>query len=352
MELGEIDWGTVLGRIGILVCLWLGLGIVRYYVGRWLKTAGKQLDRFSLSDSDKRILMIALDIILVVIGTGVTLSVVQVTSFLFIATIAPKVIALVVIWAAVWVLVRYLSIWIQELDERTEEIDIDPRDLKTLDRLLDWVVILIGIIGSLAILEVSSLLYSVLTAAGVLSVIVGLAVKDVAANFVSGVFLLIDRPFVVGDVIKIKDFVGTVNQISLRSTEIITLDGPVVTIPNSAMAVEPTINYTLSAHRRVLFTISVLNTTDLGLAVSTIQEILESEQRILPSESTSIQINQIRDYAVDLQVIAYTRKEEVLQTQSDLQQAIITAFSSRDIELAVPIRVNVSPGPRSTRHSA
>ena len=234
------------------------------------------------------------------------------------------------------------------MDQRVDGIDIDQRDLKTLDRLLDYVIILIGVIASLAILNITSLLYSALTAAGIISVMIGFAVQDIAANFISGIFLLIDRPFVVGDTIQIKNYSGTVNKISLRSTEIITFDGPIVTIPNNTLAVEPTTNFTLSPDRRVLFTVSVLNTADLNRVIQVITEVLETEKRLLPEKAPSITVGEIRDYAVDLLVTAYTKSDDLYATQSDLQKEIVAAFADQGIELAVPLRMNVNPGePRS-----
>jgi small conductance mechanosensitive channel len=172
---------------------------------------------------------------------------------------------------------------------------------------------------------------------------IGFAVQDIAANFIAGILLLIDRPFVVGDVVQIKSYAGTVNKISLRSTEIITFDGPVVTIPNNTLSVEPSTNLTLSSDRRILFTVSVLPASDLNLVVRTIQDVLSAESRLLKEKSPSITVVAIRDYAVDLQVIAYTTNAELYTTQSDLQKEIIAAFANEGIDLAVPLRMNVQP---------
>jgi len=343
MSLNDVDWMVVALRGGGTVALWLAIGLLRRYLLRWLKSAEGFISSMNLGVKEIRALQWAVDIILMVIGLGFTLFILDLMSIFWVSRIGPQIIALVLIWTAVWVLVRYLSHWIEALDERIEEIEIDPRDLKTIDRLLDLIIIIIGITASLAVLELTPLLYSALTAAGIISVMIGFAVQDVAANFISGIFLLIDRPFVVGDTISIKDYSGTVNKISLRSTEIITFDGPIVTIPNSTLAVEPTTNYTLSEDRRVRFTVSVLNTADLNLVINTIQEVLRVEERLLPEKSPSILLNQLRDYAVDFQITAYTRSGEVFDTQSDLQREVVTAFGKKGIELAVPLRKNLNP---------
>jgi small-conductance mechanosensitive channel len=342
MDWSAIDWGVVVMRGAILLAIWLAIWAVRHFLGRWIRGIG-EIKSVRLSEKDIHSLDTLLTIVLFIMGLGATLSLLKLTSLLLASSVIWRLVALTATWVAVWILVRYLSQWIEAFDKRVDEIDIDPRDLKTLDRLLDYLTITIGVIISLAILNITSLLYSALTAAGVISVVIGFAVKDIAANFISGIFLLIDRPFVVGDTIQIKDFSGTVNKISLRSTEIITFDGPVVTIPNSTMAVEPTTNYALSQDRRVLFTVSVLNTADLNRVIKVIQEVLDAESRLLPNRSPSIMVGEIRDYAVDLQVIAYTNQDDIFVTQSDLQKDIVASFAQQGIELAVPLRMNVNP---------
>jgi len=352
MDLSSIEWNTVIARGSMVLGLWLLVWLVRLVLVRRLSKSEHFLELFKLDERDRLIIQRIVDIALLITGISVTFSILNLTTLLYASAILGRMLALALVWTAVWVLVRYLSVWVAALDERVVGINIDPRDLKTMDRLLDYLIIVVGIIISLAILNVTSLLYSALTAAGIISVIIGFAVKDIAANFISGIFLLIDRPFVVGDVIQIKDFSGTVNKISLRSTEITTLDGPIVSIPNSTMAVEPTTNFTLSQDRRILLVVSVFSTADLNLAIATLQEVLAEEKRLLPEKPPSILIDQIREYAVDIQLTAYTRRDDLFATQSDIQKQIVAAFANKGIELAVPLRINVNPGtgPQTIAH--
>jgi small conductance mechanosensitive channel len=253
-----------------------------------------------------------------------------------------RIVGLVIVWAIVYILVRYLSRWIARLDERSEHLEVDPRDLKTIDRLLDYVIILIGLIVSLAVLGWTSLLYSALTAAGLFSVIIGLAVKDVASNFISGIVVLIDQPFAPGDYIEVGDYSGTVKEISLRSTTITTLDGPVVIIPNSILAVEPTINYSIAEDRRISFPISIANEADIGRAIEIIQRVLKDEAGLLAERPQSVRVDEVREYAVDIGVICYAPNDTWLDLSSDLKQQVVNDLQENGIELAVPARKYVN----------
>ena len=127
--------------------------------------------------------------------------------------------AIVATWLAVWYLVRHLGRWVDRLYAEMRGQPIDRRELRSLDALGDGILITIGVIITLAILELTPLLMSMLTAAGITGVIIGFAVKDVAANLIAGFFLLIDHPFSLGDFVAAGNVQGTVEQISLRSSQ-------------------------------------------------------------------------------------------------------------------------------------
>ena len=164
---------------------------------------------------------------------------------LFTPQFVSRILAVAATWLAVYILVRYLTRWLERLSKAATGFGIDSRELRVLDTILDYAIIAAGVLVTLSILNLTSILYSLLTAAGVATVMIGFAVKDVAANLVSGLFILLDQPFVVGDSIKVKEHVGRVEKISLRSTRIVTPEGEVVTIPNSILATTPIVNYSV-----------------------------------------------------------------------------------------------------------
>lgn len=258
-------------------------------------------------------------------------------------TYVVRLIALILVWIVVWVLVRNLSRWVLALDDHIDSFDIDEREMRVLDRVLDYTVILIGTIITFSLLGVSEILYSALTAAGVMSIIIGFAVKDVAANFISGIFILLDQPFVSGDFIEIGNYSGTVRRVSLRSTEIVTLDGPVVAIPNSNMATEPTINYTVARERLISIKVAVPNDSDVGRTIQVLDGIAKSEDRLDAEKGVTILVDDIGEYAIDLILRCYASNDVWVQVESDLRQRIVEEFQHQGLELAVPVRKNLYP---------
>jgi small conductance mechanosensitive channel len=255
-----------------------------------------------------------------------------------------KGIGLAVTWIAAWILVRYLSRWIVAFDERIKRMDIDARELRTLDRLLDYAVIIVAVMISISILGWTQALYSLLTAAGVIGIIVGFAVKDVAANFISGVFILIDQPFVVGDSISISDFSGTVREISLRSTEITTWDGPVVSIPNSTMATTPVINYSVNPTRRVNVIFSIAYEEDVDNALDVVRTVIETEERRDQDQEATIYVSDLREYAIDVTALFHVPRADWFAVVKDFRPRVLAEFRRRGVELAVPVRKNIYLG--------
>lgn len=83
-----------------------------------------------------------------------------------------------------------------------------------------------------------------LGAAGILGVGLAFAFQDIAANFISGVFLAFSKPFKVGELITTNDLEGFVVEVKLRDTTIRTHQGHLISIPNRLLMQNPLINYT------------------------------------------------------------------------------------------------------------
>jgi small-conductance mechanosensitive channel len=121
--------------------------------------------------------------------------------------------------------------------------------------ILRWTII---VFGAITALQKFFNVTAFLTGLGILGFTIGFALQNVTQNFVSGIILLIQQPFKVGDEISVIGFEGVALQIDLRTTELQTLDGRIVILPNAEALAHPIVNYTRAHRRRV----------DLPMAVS------------------------------------------------------------------------------------
>jgi len=252
-----------------------------------------------------------------------------------------RILGVVAVWVAARWLVRHLGQWIGKLDRRVEEVDLDRRELQALDRLLDVGVTLLALLLTAYLLNLTGILLGLLTAAGVMGIALGFAAKDVVSNFISGFFLILDQTLAVGDFVDVGGYSGTVKQVTLRATEIVTLDGTVVTIPNSAVATGAVVNYSLAERRRVRLLFSLMIDQDLDRAAAVMLEQARADGRVLADLAPNVTVNDVRDQTMELALTCFAAPDDWLQLASDLRKAIVEALGEAGIELAVPVLKNL-----------
>lgn len=243
---------------------------------------------------------------------------------------ALRILLLVATWLAVWLVVRYIGRWVLRLILRSRGFTDDAGGFTLLRRTLKALVILTGILSSLAILGLTPLLASTLTTIGIVGIMVGLAVKDVAANLVSGVLLLFDRPFSPGDFVSAGNVQGNVEVISLRSTRIRTPEGPVVTIPNSVIAANAITNYSLSRARRVELTWKLPLDGDIEAATHVLVELANADARVVATPPPVVTIGDVRDDSFDLRLVTYVQSDDWQAAQSDLKRALVARLAQQN----------------------
>ena len=103
----------------------------------------------------------------------------------------------------------------------------------------------------LSILQLDKAVTSILAGAGIIGLALAFAFQDIAANFISGIFISFRRPISIGNIVKIGEYMGKVIEINLRDTIIQTFQGQMVIIPNKNIFQNPIENYSLLGKRRI-----------------------------------------------------------------------------------------------------
>lgn len=160
-----------------------------------------------------------------------------------------KTIMSLVVLVVLLVLGRFLRGAVRRVVNRTSRNANLPILLSNVVYVTMLVVALISILS----IYTGAGLSTVLTLFGVVSLAISLSIQDILKNFVSGVYLLLEQPFSIGDRVKVRDVEGQVENIEIRTTQIHTDDGVLVYIPNSIVFAEIVTNRT--AYRQRLTTI-------------------------------------------------------------------------------------------------
>jgi small conductance mechanosensitive channel len=177
-------------------------------------------------------------------------------------------------------------------------------------------------------------LIAVLGAAGLA---IGLALQGTLSNVASGVMLLVLRPFRVGQFVEIAGGrQGTVQEIGLFTTMLITRDGVYISIPNSEIFGAVVINYTRERVRRVTFTVPVDWVNDLDQVEKTILGALTANKLVLTDPPPSAVVAELQDYAVQMRARAYVRSPDYWRALWALQKEVKIALDKANILRAVP----------------
>ncbi len=193
-----------------------------------------------------------------------------------------------------------------------------------------WVVQLLGY-------SVSSLLAGL----GIGGLAVALALQDTLANFFGSVFIFLDRPFLVGDWIKVAGTEGTVEQIGFRTTRIRTWPATMVSIPNKTVANEVIDNWSRMPKRRVVQTIGVTYGTradQMQNAVSAIRGILQGDEGV-DQEFMLIRFTDFGEFSLNILVYYFTRDvtwDAYLATKERVNLAIMGALENLGLSIAFP----------------
>ena len=193
--------------------------------------------------------------------------------------------------------------------------------------------------GFMVISELGYNISGFITGLGISGVVITLAAQDTARSLIGGISIFLDRPFKVGDYIKVDQYEGTVEDIKFRTTSIRTLENSVLHIPNSEMSVAAIINYGEIEKRRYYAKLALEFDTKLEKVHNVKNKIWEMLQKRDDIEKDSIMINfqEISDHGMELIVIAYinrTNYSEYLDIKEQINYEIMATLASENVELA------------------
>jgi MscS family membrane protein len=180
---------------------------------------------------------------------------------------------------------------------------------------------------------------AIITSLSIGGLALGLAAQDTLANFFGAVVVFVDKPFRIGDAIKLPEVEGTVESIGLRSTRVRNLDGHLITVPNKTMGNATITNIT----RRP----NIKSQTNIGLTYDTSTEKLKRALTILDEVYKShamthdvlIAFNKFADSALNIQVVHWwksTNPREQLLGMQELNLAVKKRFDEEGINFAFP----------------
>ncbi len=180
-------------------------------------------------------------------------------------------------------------------------------------------------------------------AAGVLTVAIGFASQTSASNLISGLFLMGEQPFVVGDVIQIGQTTGEVISIDLLSIRLRTYDNLMVRIPNETILKSEITNVTHFPIRRIDIFLGLPFECDLSEAETLMEAVAHKNPRCLEEPAPLFACLGYGESQVNVRFSAWTAKENFLSVRNQLYADLKAALSEGGIEFPYPHRVVIQP---------
>lgn len=189
----------------------------------------------------------------------------------------------------------------------------------------------------LSILQLDKAVTSILAGAGIIGLALAFAFQDIASNFISGIFISFRHPIRVGHIVKVKDFLGLVEEINLRDTVLRTFQGQLVIIPNKDVFQNPIENYSVLGKRRYDLSLRIEAGPDLEMVRETTPQALQGIDCLSKEEEPTFFFDGVEEGRIKFTLrmwIATPEQPLFLRAGSEAIVRIQKAFEQKEIKLA------------------
>lgn len=202
------------------------------------------------------------------------------------------------------------------------------------ERGVYFCVILIGISIAFAIININ-----IGWVVGPMSVGLGFAFKDLLSNFIAGVVILTQKKFKIGDIIKIDGRIGKITAIDVRTTEVQSLDGTNLIVPNADLLTNVIQNFTSNTFRRISLQVGVHYSTNLANAIKTTLGSIKKNKDVLQQPETQVLAMEFGDSAILLEARFWIESSTGwINLRSEILQQLKIDFDAAGINIPFPIR--------------
>ena len=205
-----------------------------------------------------------------------------------------------------------------------------------LGSILQAVLTVIIVIAALEQLGVDTT--SVLAVFAAAGLAIGLAFKDSLSNFAAGIMVILFKPFKLGDFVETAGVSGVIEQIRIFNTVMRTGDNREITVPNGHIYSGVITNFSARETRRIDLVIGIGYDDNIGLAKTTIEEILANDTRVLKDPEPTIMVLELGASSIDIAVRPWVKSADYWATRADILQTIKETFDDKNISIPYPQR--------------
>ena len=248
--------------------------------------------------------------------------------------ITPEKISLIIRVILILVIGIPLIRLIRSLTKRIVKDRLSPQSEQLVVRSVYYVAILILLITLLN--EFGFRLSAILGAAGIFGVAISFASQTSISNIISGIFLISEKPFQIGDVVQVSSNIGTIESIDLLSIKLKTSDNRYIRVPNETMIKTEVINITRYPIRRLDIYVSVSYKDNLEKVKNVFMEIIENEPLALKEPAPLFSIDKFSESGINIQYGVWVNKDDYSDLKNSLMINLKDKFEHEHITIPFP----------------
>ena len=236
-----------------------------------------------------------------------------------------------VIFIAGRLLISVINRLVAQMMER-RKIDATIQSfLRSFINILLTILLLISVVSALGVNTTS--FAALLASAGVA---VGMALSGNLQNLAGGLIILLFKPYKVGDYVDAQGVSGTVKEIQIFHTVLVTPDNKIIYVPNGSLSSGSVTNYSLSQLRRVDWTVGVEYGTEIEKVRQTVLDLIKKDGRILTEPAPFIALSALADSSVNITIRVWVKNEDYWGVFFDMNQNIYEVFNREGISFPFP----------------
>lgn len=246
---------------------------------------------------------------------------------------SPKLITALIVLIVGLYSIRLLNRLVRRIMVKRE---LDPTLSKFLADSLLWalrILLFVTFISKLGI-ETSSFV-AILGAAGLA---IGLSLQGSLSNFAGGMLIILFKPFRVGDTIEAQNVIGTVGEIQIFVTKLITANNQTIFVPNGILSNGVITNYSLGKNRRANLLFNISYDTNIKKAKEIVMEVLESHPKVLKNPAPTVVVNLLTDSAIQLAIRPWSKNDDFVEMSSDVLEGCKDAFDKAGIAVHLLVK--------------
>lgn len=202
---------------------------------------------------------------------------------------------------------------------------------------IKWTIMIFVLIMALGQIGIN--VTALVAGVGVAGLVIGFALKDVLANFASGVLLIVRQPFKVGDFVQAGGEEGFIEELNVFSTVLRTPDNKAVVLPNAKVWGDTIINYAGYETRRMELKVGISYSSDMDKAIAVVKKIMKEDKRILKEPEPFVGVTELGESSVNLIIRPWVKLADYWNVHFDLTKKIKEEFDKSGIEIPFPQRV-------------